>query len=166
MSVRKGGFLYFAALLLLAALLLMPNAMPVFASPEQFPVNKYGWLDTIVFFGEKDRSKAINMMVKGDMDAYFIDIPDPDLYRKIKQEPTLAYDFSFGLYYELTFNPATFKTGEFNPFTNPRIREAINYIVDRNYIVNEIMGGLATPKFLPIIKCFQRERDMPMNMQR
>jgi len=154
MSVRKGGFLYFAALLLLAALLLMPNAMPVFASPEQFPVNKYGWLDTIVFFGEKDRSKAINMMVKGDMDAYFIDIPDPDLYRKIKQEPTLAYDFSFGLYYELTFNPATFKTGEFNPFTNPRIREAINYIVDRNYIVNEIMGGLATPKFLPIIKVF------------
>ena len=118
------------------------------------PIYKYGWLDTIVFFAESDRAKAIDMMIKGDMDAYFIDISDPDLYRKIKQEPTLAYDLSFGLYYELTFNPAEFKTGEFNPFTNPRIREAINYIVDRNYIVNEIMGGLGTPKFLPIIKVF------------
>jgi len=142
------------ALVLMTALLLMPSAIPVSASPEQIPANKYGWLDTIVFFGEKDRAKAISMMVKGDMDAYFIDIPDPDLYRKIKQEPSLAYDFSFGLYYELTFNPAEFKTGELNPFSNPKIREAINYIVDRKYIVNEIMGGLATPKFLPIIKVF------------
>jgi len=140
---------------LMVALLLLPSLAPVSAAPVEFKPNKYGWFDSIVFFGEPDRAKALNMMIKGDIDAYFIDIPDPDLYRKIKQSPELSYDLSFGLYYELTFNPVgpTFpKTGELNPFSNKKIREAMNYIIDRDYIVNEIMGGLATPKFVPFVK--------------
>ncbi len=134
--------------------LLLPALSPVSAAPVEFKPNKYGWFDSIVFFGEPDHAKAVEMLIKGDIDAYFIDISEPDLYRKIKQSPELAYDFSFGLFYDLTFNPVgpTFKTGELNPFSNKKIREAMNYIIDRNYIVNEIMGGLAMPKFVPFIK--------------
>jgi peptide/nickel transport system substrate-binding protein len=41
-----------------------------------------------------------------------------------------------------------------NPFAVPRAREAINYLIDRNYIVQEIFGGLAVPKFFPITAAF------------
>ena len=146
-----------SVLVLMIALLLLPSLASASAAPVEFKPNKYGWFDSIVFFGEPDHAKAVEMMIKGDIDAYFIDLSEPDLYRKIKQSPGLSYDFSFGLYYELTFNPVgpTFpKTGEFNPFSNKRIREAMNYIVDRDYIINEIMGGLGTPKFLPFIRVF------------
>ncbi len=47
-----------------------------------------------------------------------------------------------------------FDNGQLNPFGNKRIREAMNWIVDRDYIAREIMGGLATPKYLPITSAF------------
>ncbi|RSN70528.1 hypothetical protein D9Q81_00530, partial [Candidatus Korarchaeum cryptofilum] len=53
------------------------------AAPVEFKPNKYGWFDSVVFFAEPDHAKAVEMMIKGDMDAYFIDISEPDLYRKI-----------------------------------------------------------------------------------
>ncbi len=51
---------------------------------------------------------------------------------------------SYGSYNELTFNPAgpVFSgTGKLNPFGVPAIREAMNYLIDRTYIAEEIMGG-------------------------
>ncbi len=47
-----------------------------------------------------------------------------------------------------------FDNGKLNPFGNKKIREAMNWIVDRDYIAREIMGGLATPKYLPITSAF------------
>ncbi|MDK2372135.1 MAG: ABC transporter substrate-binding protein [Candidatus Korarchaeota archaeon] len=140
---------------LMVALLLLPSASPLLAEPEEkLPFNKYGWFDQVVFFSEPSRDKALDMLIKGDMDAYFIDISDPVAFKKIKESPQLEYDFSYGLYYELTFNPVgpTYKDGRLNPFSVPRIREAINYVIDRDYIVNEIMGGLAVPKFTCLVK--------------
>jgi peptide/nickel transport system substrate-binding protein len=48
----------------------------------------------------------------------------------------------------------TFKTGALNPFSVPAIREAMNWLVDRNYIAQEIYGGLAVPRYLPINTVF------------
>ncbi len=47
-----------------------------------------------------------------------------------------------------------FDNGQLNPFGNKKIREAMNWLVDRDYIAREIMGGLATPKYLPITSAF------------
>ena len=140
---------------LMVVLLLLPSASPLLAEPEEsVPLNKYGWFDQIVLFGEPDKDKALDMLIKGDMDAYFIDISDPQSFKRIRESPELDYDFSYGLYYELTFNPVgpLYKDGRFNPFSNPRIREAINYVVDRDYIVDEIMGGLGVPKYVCLVK--------------
>ena len=145
----------YLALTIIAILVLA--YLPLTLGAEELKIKKEGWLDEVVFISEKDRAKAIDMMIKGDIHIYFIDIGDPTLFKKIKESPELTYDFSYGLYFELTFNPVgpEFpKTGELNPFSNPRIREAMNYIVDRKYIVDEIMGGLATPKFVPICHGF------------
>jgi hypothetical protein len=77
--------------------------------------------------------------------------------KKVRASPDLQHIFSYGLYYELTFNPVGPEfpaTGKLNPFVVPRIREAMNYLVDRNYIVSEIMGGLAVPRYATLTPAF------------
>ena len=49
------------------------------------------------------------------------------------------------------FNPAVFTdTTKLNPFSDRKIREAMNWLIDRNYINQEIYAGGALPKFLPL----------------
>ena len=115
------------------------------------------WVDEINFFIERDEAKVVDMLTKNEMQLYFRDITDPDLFRTIKTSPSLWYATSYGLSFELTFNPVgpTFPaTGKLNPFAIPRIREAINYLVDRKYIVDEIMSGMATPRFTTLTPAF------------
>ncbi|MFT3892334.1 MAG: ABC transporter substrate-binding protein [Anaerolineales bacterium] len=48
-------------------------------------------------------------------------------------------------------NPAVFTdTARLNPFSNRKIREALNWLIDRNYINQEIFAGGSLPKLLPI----------------
>ncbi len=137
------------AVLVIALLVASIVAPLAFAQPN---APNGPWVDEVVFFAEKDRAKAVDMLSKGDMHLYFIDVSDPQIFQKAKADPNINYKFAYGLYYELTFNPVgpVFKNGEFNPFFDPKIREAMNYIIDRNYIANEIMQGLAAPMYVPI----------------
>ena len=115
------------------------------------------WVDEVVFREEGDPAKAIDMMEAGEIQVYALGLNDPELYRKIQSSRVLQHEISFGSNTELTFNPAgpTFaKTGEFNPFHVPAIREAINWLIDRDHIVEEIYGGLAIPKYLPLTSAF------------
>jgi peptide/nickel transport system substrate-binding protein len=107
-------------------------------------------VDEVVFFEEADRAKAIDMIAAGEMDVYAIGISDSELFRRIEASEGMDYHESYGLYLELTFNPVgpTFPaTGKLNPFHVPAIREAVNWLVDRNFIVEELFGGLAAPRF-------------------
>src|SRR5262249_23485978 len=111
------------------------------------------WVDEIVFREEADRAKALNMFEAGEIDVYGFGITDPELYRRIQASRVVQYEISYGSSSELTFNPVglTFpKTGELNPFHVPAIREAINWLVDRDYVAEEIYGGLAVPRYLPL----------------
>ena len=156
LSVFKTKFMT----LLIALLLILQTTMPLFvlSSPETElpPANLRGWFDEIVFFRVEDPAKVVDMLEKGDVDVYFRDIGDPVLFKRIRASPDLTYEFSYGLYYEITFNPVGPETldGKFNPFYNPKIREALNMAIDRQYIVDEIMGGLGIPKFVPVCNGF------------
>jgi peptide/nickel transport system substrate-binding protein len=115
------------------------------------------WVDEIVFREEADRAKAINMFEAGEIDVYGLGITDPELYRRMQASRVIQYEISYGSSSELTFNPVgpTFpKTGDLNPFHVPAIREAINWLVDREYIAEEIYGGLAVPRYLPLTTAF------------
>ncbi|MEM1530431.1 MAG: ABC transporter substrate-binding protein [Candidatus Bathyarchaeia archaeon] len=117
---------------------------------------KGSWVDEIVFFVEQDEAKVIDMLLKNEIQAYFRDITDPELFKTVKASPDLWYAISYGLYFDLTFNPSgpEFLTGELNPFSVPRIREAMNYLVDRKYICDEIMAGMAVPKYTTLTPAF------------
>ncbi|MBS7649329.1 ABC transporter substrate-binding protein [Candidatus Bathyarchaeota archaeon] len=120
-------------------------------------VPKGPWVDEVDFFLEADEAKVVDMLLKNEMQVYFRDITDPELFKTVKSSPDLWYVTSFGLYFELTFNPVGPEfpaTGKLNPFSVPRVREAMNYLVDRKYIVDEIMAGMAVPRYTTLTPAF------------
>jgi peptide/nickel transport system substrate-binding protein len=113
------------------------------------------WVDEVVFQVEPDRAKGLDMLRTGAIDLYWWDIADPDLAKIIVSE--LNYARLAGVYNELTFNPygPEFKDGRLNPFSDPAIREAVNWLIDRDYIVSEFYGGItAVPRYFCITPFF------------
>ena len=126
-----------------------PTAVPT-------PAAKGANVDEVVFFEEADSAKGVSITEAGDMNIYGYTISDPKLFAKVKESKALAYDQSYGSTSELTLNPSgpTFKDGRLNPFSVAAIREATNWLVDRNYIAKEIYGGLAVPMWIGINPVF------------
>ncbi len=126
----------------------------VVVTPAPEPVDRVGgWLDTVIFTEEPDPDSAVTRLEAGDIDVYTGLISEPDIAQRIFDSGVLAYETSYGGGNELTFMPSTnpeFNDGRLNPFYSDKIREAMNWLIDRNYICQEIMGGLAVPRFVPI----------------
>ena len=149
-SLLKGTVLLIVTLMILS--IVPPRISMAAPSNQQVP---YGpWVDEIDFFQESDYAKVVDMLLKGKMDAFLFPITDPTLFAKVRSSSNLRYVMAYGYFNDLAFNPAPFKNGELNPFVDPKIREAMNYIIDRNYIVNEIYHGLAKPKYVSYISAF------------
>jgi peptide/nickel transport system substrate-binding protein len=99
---------------------------------------------------------AVTQIDAGAVDLYASNLSTPQDFQAI-EEAGLERSYQFGLYYELTFNPVgpEFEgTGGLNPFSSAAIREAMNWLVDRDYIDQEIYGGTATPKFFSLVSGF------------
>ncbi|NIQ94869.1 MAG: ABC transporter substrate-binding protein, partial [Desulfuromonadales bacterium] len=124
----------------------------VTAVPE--PVDRTGaWLDTVIFQEEPDSDAAVTRLEVGDIDVFAYNISEPDIAQRVFDSETLVYETAYGNYNDLTFMPSTgpeFNDGRLNPFYSDKIREAMNWLVDRDYIAQEITGGLARPRFVPI----------------
>lgn len=121
-------------------------------TPEPVKIDRKGaWLDTIVFVEEPNADAAVTRLEVGELDLYAYQVSKRDVAAKVAASSVLDSYRSSGSYNELTFNPAgpELENGTINPFAVPAVREAMNYLMDRNYIVQEIMGGLATPRWLP-----------------
>jgi peptide/nickel transport system substrate-binding protein len=107
-----------------------------------------GWVDEINY-SVVDSASAITQVQAGAIDIYAGGLASADL-PSIK-ESGLSYSDSNGLYYDMLYNPAvlTDKT-KLNPFSDRRIREATNWLYDRNYINQEVYAGGGLAKFFPI----------------
>ncbi|MDW8042111.1 MAG: ABC transporter substrate-binding protein [Nitrososphaerota archaeon] len=147
---------FWVASTLMSAMLFMTAAVvlsPVYAQTAP----KGPWIDEVSFFIERDEAKVVDMLLNNEMQIYFRELRDPANFRRVRESPALQYAMSYGLYYELTFNPVGPEfpaTGKLNPFSVPRIREAMNYLIDRSYIANEIMAGMAMPRFTALTPAF------------
>lgn len=108
------------------------------------------FLDEVVITSEPNASAAIQNLKDDTLDVYAFGLDDPALYGEVLSAPDLTSAESLGLFNEFTFNPVgpTFpETGTLNPFSVPRFREAMHWLVDREYIAEEIFGGLAVPRY-------------------
>jgi len=131
-------------ILTLSLLLLAPvfGSLPASAQTGTKP-------DTIVFVTEPDSANAITRLEDGELDIYAYTIADSALLARIEASPELDYYTTYGSYNDLTFNPAgpVFSNGKLNPFAVPEIREAMNYLIDRDYLAQNVLGGLFTPRW-------------------
>ncbi len=125
----------------------------VLITPTPVPVTRTGaWLDTVVLVEEPSADAAVTRLQTGDIDIYAFQVSNREVAAKVAASPDLKVYRSSGSYNELTFNPVgpIFEgTGKLNPFAVPAVREAMNWLVDRQYIAQELMGGLANPRWLP-----------------
>ena len=114
-----------------------------------------GWLDKVIFSAIPDAEPAVAQIQAGAVDVYSATIDKADVFAKVKADPNLAYANVYGSSNQMLLNTVqcTDKT-ILNPFTDAKIREAMNWAVDRNYVVQEIFGGLAKAKFNPFTTAF------------
>lgn len=112
------------------------------------------WVDTILIVVESSDPTAVSRLEANDLQVYFDSTTDPELRDRISRNRALTSFTSLGLYYELTFNPVgpVFPRGtqRFNPFSSVKIREAMNWLIDRRHVAEEIMGGMARPRYFAI----------------
>lgn len=107
------------------------------------------WVDEIIIVEESDVSTAVSRLSAGDLDIWATTSANASAFNTVVSNPALDYYTTFGSYSELAYNPAgpEFEDGRYNPLSNRIIREATNMLIDRDYIAQEIYGGLAVPKF-------------------
>lgn len=107
-----------------------------------------GWLDEIDF-SVVDGDSAITQLQAGTIDFFSFNLAS-NAYPAIK-ESGLSSTQSLGGYYGISLNPAVFTDiSVLNPFSNRKIREALNWLIDRNYVNQEIFAGGSLPKLLGI----------------
>ncbi len=113
------------------------------------PINRNGaWLDTVVMVADPAVESAVARILADDIDVYAQSSSNSEAFATVQSEG-LGYVQSVGSYNDITFNPAgpILNDGTLNPFGIAKVREAMNMAIDRDYIVQEIMGGLALPKY-------------------
>ncbi len=106
-----------------------------------------GWLDEINY-SVVDSDSALTQIGAGTLDIYGDGLASADL-PAIKSSG-LGYKTSNGLYYDIMYNPVpTADPTRLNPFADRRVREATNWLFDRNYINQEVYAGGGLAKFFP-----------------
>ncbi len=113
-----------------------------------------GWLDEIVFTSIDEVTNAVAQIQADQLDLYAYLADDPDTFEIVKNDPNLAYSLSYGSWDSILFNDAEFNNGKLNPFSNPKIRQAANWLVDREYVSQEALGGLGGPRYVTILSAF------------
>lgn len=120
------------------------------AEDEEAATRQGGWLDTIVIVQEPDANSAIARLEAGDLHMYADDVGGEAATQAINSD-NLQTRTQYGLFDELTFNLATCTDEtQLNPFSNQTIRQAMNFVMDRQYIAQELYNGLAVPKYTTI----------------
>ena len=119
------------------------------AAPTEPPVTRHGgWLDEIDV-SVVDGASAISQIQAGAIDMFSYGLPPSEA--KAVKDSGLGYVAGYSTYYGIMMNPAVFKDSKvLNPFSDRKIREALNWAMDRNYINQEIYGGGALPKLFAL----------------
>ena len=126
------------------------------ATPETSTSDRGSIVQQVTVTEEQNAAKAMDRLNNNEIQVYAQGVSQPSVQEEVNNTEDLAAYTSYGSYTELTFNPVgpTFENGQFNPFTNTEIREAMNWLIDREYVANEFYGGLAQPRYTPLTTAF------------
>ncbi len=103
---------------------------------------KNTFFDSVKFIQYLDENTALEEVRNGNLDVYYYGISSDRLENHQAGDGLQIFD-STGGSYSILVNPA--ESEKFNPFSIKDVRFALNYLVDRKLIVNELMGGYGAP---------------------
>ena len=103
--------------------------------------DKGTFVDEVKFIQYLDENTALEEVRNGNLDLYYYRITSDRIDNAKSREGLQVFD-STGGSYSILLNPA--ESDKFNPFSIKDVRFALNYLVDRKLIVNELMGGYGT----------------------
>ena len=118
-------------------------------------------MDTIVYTSIDTIPDAVAQLKADAIDLYAYGGVDRDAFQETEQDPDLAYTVAYGNSVRaFMFNPAgpTFQDGRLNPFSNAKIREACNWLIDRKYIAAEAIGPMGAPQTVVLISAMPDSR--------
>src|SRR3990172_1908719 len=123
--------------------LVLVSILAVFTFGSVFAfADKGTFVDKVQFVQYLDENTALEEVKNGNLDIYYSTIPS-DRIENPKSREGLKIFQSTGGSYSLLVNPA--QTEKFNPFSIRDVRLALNYLIDRELIVNELLGGYGVP---------------------
>ena len=117
----------------LVLIVLLPSVMLHLSFAE-----KGTFVDEIKFIQYLDENTALEEVRNGNLDIYFFRVSS-DRIETVKDREGIQVFESTGGSYSILVNPSISET--FNPFSITELRFALNYLIDRNLIVNELIGG-------------------------
>ncbi len=131
-----------ASLIVLAVIVLL---IATYAVKPAVAQEKGPYLNEIVMVQEPDSAKAFKRIEAGQLDLYLWYLKGESA-RAAVESPSVGVLKSYAGVFDLFVNPVPFK-GKFNPFTIREVREALNWLIDRDYIADEILKGYAIPQY-------------------
>jgi peptide/nickel transport system substrate-binding protein len=114
----------------------------VITQDAEVPVGAYP--DEIIIFLQEDESTVVPMIEAGELQGWLWWL-NPENTELAEQSDLVDLIEAFGLYNEFFVNPLE-TTDSFNPFSIKEVREALNWLIDRDYILNELWYGRGVPK--------------------
>lgn len=131
-----------------------PNVAPIGAGPFKFVTWTRGqeivtdrfadyykegkpYLDSVHYAFYGDENTRVNAIKSGDVDI--IDYVPARELETLDADPNIRNERTLGPFMGLQFNT------QFEPFSNPLVRQAIAYAVDRDVIINTAFAGIGTP---------------------
>ncbi len=102
-----------------------------------------GYIDELRFIRYSNPNIAYQETANGNLDTYLFQIP-LQLVEEAKKNPNLKIYEKEGLSYGFLLNPSN-NSQTFNPFSIREIRFALNFLIDRNFMVNDVLKGFGYP---------------------
>jgi len=96
------------------------------------------FVDEVKFIQYLDENTALEEVRNGNLDIYFFRVSSDRIESDKAREGIQVFE-STGGSYSMLVNPSI--SDKFNPFSITELRFALNYLIDRNLIVNELIGG-------------------------
>jgi peptide/nickel transport system substrate-binding protein len=103
---------------------------------------KGSFVDTVRFIRYSDQNVALELVKQGKIAIYYFAIPLEVVSEMMDNPAVKIYDRTAGSF-GLLFNPAPYNDSSrlLNPFQIREVRYAMNFLVDREFVVDEILKG-------------------------
>ncbi|MCZ6724612.1 MAG: ABC transporter substrate-binding protein, partial [Thaumarchaeota archaeon] len=128
---------------LLVILLMIGMALNVQIPQSSAQGDSGTYFDEIIFIHYLDENIAVREVQAGNLDTYFWRVP-LDLAAQLKSDPEVSIVEAPGGTLSLAVNPAPIEDG-LNPFSIREVRFALNFLINRDFVVNEILRGFGAP---------------------